>query len=64
MAYTGEFDEKKNEISNIFANVIRIAGSISTVAVDTIDKYAKPRQAKTEILKMMKEIEGKLEGIK
>lgn len=58
------FDEKENEMGNIFANVIRIAGNMSTVAVDAIDKYAKPQQAKTEILKMMKEIEGKLEGIK
>jgi len=65
MAYTGEkFDETKNEVSNVFANIIRIGGNILSVATDTIDGYATPQYGKTEILKTLREIEQKLEGIK
>lgn len=58
------FGEKANEIDNTFANVMLVADNIKSAAVDVIDKYAKPQQAKAEILKMVRRIEQKLEGIK
>ena len=63
MTYTEVFDKKKNEVNNIFANVIRIAGNIESVSIDTIDGYAKPEQGKTAILKLIDEIKQKLETI-
>jgi hypothetical protein len=58
------FNEKQNDIDNIFANVIRIGGNVLSIATDAIDKMATPQQAKAEILKMVKEIEIKLGEIK
>jgi hypothetical protein len=50
----------KNARGNILANIIRIAGNISSVAVDGIDGYAKDAQIIELISKYLEDIKLKL----
>lgn len=48
--------------ANALANVIRIAGNINSIAVDGLDGYATPEQAKREITACLDEIKSNLQG--
>ncbi len=49
-----------DEQGNLLANIIRIASSIETIAIDGIDGYATPEQTKREIQKCLDELKDKL----
>lgn len=58
---------KENEMGvtkrETLIDIIDIAGTIQSVAIDAIDGYAKPLQAKETILKYIEDMKERLEEI-
>ena len=55
-----ELQQRNDKRNNILANIIRIAGNISTITVDCLDDYCAIDQFKAELSKCLEEIKTKM----